>query len=73
MSGDGDGAIIALLARIDEWITELRDLVVEQRTIQDKYSTAGAAIVLGKSEFNVREWCRLGRVRAEKRPCGRGH
>ncbi len=73
MSGDGDGAIIALLARIDEWITELRDLVVEQRTIQDKYSTAGAAKVLGKSEFTVREWCRLGRVRAEKRPCGRGH
>ncbi len=73
MSGDGDGAIIALLARIDEWITELRDLVVEPRTIQDKYSTAGAAKVLGKSEFTVREWCRLGRVRAEKRPCGRGH
>src|SRR5947209_12460192 len=73
MSSDGDGAVISLLSRIDERITELRDLVVQQRMIQDKYSTAEAAKGLGKSEFTVREWCRLGRVRAEKRPCGRGH
>src|SRR3954453_12471295 len=65
--------LLSMLARIDERITELRDLVVGQRTIQDKYSTAEAAKGLGKSEFTVREWCRLGRVRAEKRPCGRGH
>jgi hypothetical protein len=36
------------------------------------YSTSEVAILLGKAEFTVREWCRLGRILAEKRACGRG-
>jgi hypothetical protein len=30
------------------------------------------ARLLGKAEFTVREWCLLGRIRAEKRQSGRG-
>ncbi len=36
------------------------------------YSTAEVAKLLGKAEFTVGEWCRLGQVRAEKRKSGRG-
>jgi hypothetical protein len=46
--------------------------LVHQRQIQDWYDTATAAGILGKSPYSVREWCRLGRVHAEKRRCGRG-
>jgi len=45
---------------------------VQQRTVKEWYTTAEAAQLLGKAEFNVREWCRLKRVRAEKKKCGRG-
>lgn len=72
MENDRNPELITFLARIDERITELRDLVVEQRTLKEWYSTAETARTLGKAEFTVREWCRLGRIRAEKRPCGRG-
>lgn len=72
MASDGNPELVVLLARIDERITELRDLVVEQRSFKDRYSTAEAAQVVKRSEFTVREWCRLGRIRAEKRQCGRG-
>ena len=30
------------------------------------------AAIVERSPYSVREWCRLGRVRAEKRRCGRG-
>ena len=54
MPGNDDGAITALLARIDDRLTELRDLVIEQRTVQEKYSTAEAAKLLGRTAFTVR-------------------
>ena len=46
--------------------------LVEQRTVKEWYSTADVALLLGKAEFTVREWCRLGRVRAAKKKAGRG-
>ena len=58
--------------QIDERIGELRDLLINQRAVKDLYSTAEVAEIVGKAEFTVREWCRLGRVRASKRACGRG-
>jgi hypothetical protein len=64
--------IVARLDRIDLRMGELLDLLVAQRAVKDWYTTAEIAKILDKAEFTVREYCRLGRVRAEKRPCGRG-
>lgn len=60
-----------LLSRLIKIETLLASLV-EQRTIKEWYSTAEVATILGKAEFTVREWCRLGRVHAEKKKSGRG-
>ena len=57
--------------RLDR-IEQMLQSIIEQRTTKDWYTTAEVAKVLGKAEFTVREWCRLGRVRAEKKKCGRG-
>ena len=60
--------LTARLVRIEQAL----GLLVQQRTVKDWYSTAEVAQLLGKAEFTVREWCRLGRVQAEKKKCGRG-
>ena len=57
--------------RLDR-IEQLLQSIIEQRTTKDWYTTAEVVKVLGKAEFTVRECCRLGRVRAEKKKCGRG-
>lgn len=56
------------LNRIEASLTVL----VQQRTVKDFYSTTEVAQLVGKAEFTVREWCRLGRIRAQKRATGRG-
>jgi hypothetical protein len=56
------------LTRIEAMLAEL----VERQTVKDWYTTAEVGKILGKSEYTVREWCREGRVRGEKRPVGRG-
>ncbi len=60
-----------LTARLNR-IEQTLDLLVQQRAVKEWYSTAEVAKILGKAEFTVREWCRLGRVKAEKKKCGRG-
>ena len=49
------------------------DALLERQTVKDYYTTEEVAKALSKAEFTVREWCRLRRVRALKRRCGRGH
>ncbi len=66
-----DQDITAILDRLGKIECSL-NVLVEQRTVKDWYTTAEVAKILGKAEFTVREWCRLGRVRAEKKQCGRG-
>ena len=56
------------LSRIEQMLVVL----VERETVRDWYTTEEAARRLGKAEFTIREWCRLGRIRAEKRKSGRG-
>ena len=61
--------------RLDERLSAIQaDLtaLVQQRTIKDYYSTEEVAKIVGRDAYTVREWCRLGRIRAEKRECGRG-
>ena len=63
--------MIDILKRLDR-IEACLAILAEQRQVQDWYDTKTAAKILGKSAYSIREWCRLGRVRAEKRMCGRG-
>jgi hypothetical protein len=63
-----DTGIAARLERIETALNQL----IQERTTKDWYTVGEMAYLLGKAEFTVREWCRLGRVRADKRRCGRG-
>jgi hypothetical protein len=57
--------------RLDRIEAMLR-MLLEQRVVKDHYTTAEAAEILDRAEWTVREWCRLGRVNADKRSCGLG-
>jgi len=56
------------LVRIEELLLRL----VQQKPDKELYTPAEVAEILERAEWTVREWCRLGRVNADKRPCGRG-
>lgn len=45
--------------------------LIDRATVRECYSTTEFAHLVGKAEFSVREWCRLGRIHAEKRRSGR--
>jgi hypothetical protein len=60
---------------IDERLSRIEALLhalVERQPVKDWYTTGEFARVVGKAEFTVREWCRHGRVCADKRSSGRG-
>ena len=60
---------------IEERLESIENLLlalVERQQVREWYTTEQVAQLLGKAEFTVREWCRLGRLRAEKRASGRG-
>ena len=57
---------------MEETLKRIEELLQADRTIKEWYTIAESAELIGKAEFTVREWCRLGRVNAHKRPCGRG-
>ena len=61
-------AVLERLARIEEALGTL----LHEKTVKEWYSTAEVAKLLGKSEYTVREWCRLGRVQASKKAHQRG-
>jgi transposase len=63
--------VALLLERLDR-IEEKLTALMERQAVKDWYSTDEVAKALGKAEFTVREWCRLGRVRGEKKGSGRG-
>ena len=60
--------ILQRLDRIEKALSTLMQL----RTVKDFYSTDEVAGIVGKAEFTVREWCRHGRINAQKRRSGRG-
>lgn len=47
-------------------------LLVERQTMREWYTTHEFAKAVGKAEFTIRTYCRLGRLLAEKRQSGRG-
>jgi len=46
--------------------------IVERQVVREWYSVEQLAQIVGKSEFTVREWARLERIRAKKQRSGRG-
>ena len=63
-----DHDLLEQLSRIE---TKL-DSILIQGVEKDFYSTSELAAIVGRAEFTVRQWCRLRRIKAQKRPCGRG-
>ena len=47
-------------------------VLVGRQQVREWYTTHEFARAVGKAEFTIREYCRLGRLRAEKRQSGRG-
>lgn len=60
-----------LLSRLER-IEGLLTLLIERQQVREWYSPREAAKILGKSEYCIREWCRLGRCHAQKKHSGRG-
>lgn len=63
------GELLSRLERIEAAV----EVLVSQKTVKEWYSTEEVGAILSKAPFTVREWCRLGRVSADKRECGRGN
>lgn len=55
-----------------EKIEAMLAVLVERQPVREWYTTREFAERVGKAEFTIREYCRLGRLRAEKRQNGRG-
>ena len=70
-TGEVAALVAQLLGRLDRIEAKLDELAA-QTVAKEWYTTAEAARLLGNSEWTVRDWCRLGRVRGEKKGSGRG-
>jgi hypothetical protein len=55
-----------------EKIEAMLAVLVERQQALEWYTTQEFARIVGKAEFTIREYCRRGRLRAEKRQSGRG-
>src|SRR5690349_8640386 len=53
-------------------ILERLEILNSRQVVKDYYSTKEVAARVDRSDYQVREWCREGRVKGEKRPVGRG-
>ena|ERR1022692_4410750 len=83
-SGPKSAYLMNLLAKMDERMTKIESsmgqgfgqieaLLSRKEAVKESYTTKELAEILGKKEYTVREWCRLGRVAANKLSGGRGN
>src|SRR5437868_3622153 len=68
MGADELSTVLERLERIEAAL----GLLLERETVKEWYSAEELAKILGRAEFTVREWCRHGRIHAEKKGSGRG-
>jgi hypothetical protein len=64
-----EATLMQIMALLNELVASSRRSIVTKAA----YSAAEVAAILGKRPFTVREWCRLQRINATKRPWGRGN
>jgi hypothetical protein len=62
---------MSLEERLDK-IEKLLLVLVERQQVREYYSVEEFARIVGRAEFTCREWCRRGRINAEKKDSGRG-
>jgi hypothetical protein len=55
-----------------ERIEAMLVVLVERQLVREWYSVEEFARIVGRAEFTCREWCRLARIRGQKRLSGRG-
>jgi hypothetical protein len=67
-TGEAAMTLVERLERIESMLVVL----VERQQVREWYSVEELARLLGKAEFTIREWCRHGRIHAEKKDSGRG-
>ena len=53
-------------------IESLLVILVERQQVREWYSVEEFARIVDRAEFTCREWCRHGRIKAEKKESGRG-
>ena len=56
------------LSRIEAMLV----MLVERQAVKEYYTPEEFARVVGREAFTCREYCRLGRIRAQKKASGRG-
>jgi excisionase family DNA binding protein len=61
-----------LWVKLDRIERTLADLLEIRRSSKEWYSVAEVAELVGVTAYTTREWCRHGRIRAQKRATGRG-
>lgn len=68
--------IIHMLTKLEERLARIEQRLAtatsKPNVHKEWFTVAEAAKVLEKRPFTIREWCRLRRIHAKKRKCGRG-
>ena len=60
---------------LDERLDRIESLLValvDRDRVREWYSVAEFGRIVDRAEFTCREWCRHGRIKAEKKESGRG-
>lgn len=56
-----------------EKIEAMLGVLIERQMVRDFYTVEEFARIVGRAEYTCREWCRQGRIAANKLPHGRGN